>query len=110
MRNRNHRVEVRLSDAEHARFMKAVERAGITQQGFLRHLIGGYAPREKPPPDYYAMMEELRRVGNNLNQIARAVNMSGRLDKKEYDENAALYRETLRKITDAVIAPEKVKT
>ena len=110
MRTRNHRVEVRLNDAEYAKFMKAVERAGITQQGFLRHLIGGYAPREKPPPDYYAMMEELRRVGNNLNQIARAVHATGRLDEKAYGENAALYREILRKITDAVIAPEKVRT
>ena len=110
MRNRNHRVEVRLNDAEYAKFMRAVTRAGITQQGFIRHLIGGYAPREKPPPDYYAMMEELRRVGNNLNQIARVAHTLGKLDTEGYDENAALYRETLRKITEAVIAPEKVKT
>ena len=109
MRIRNHRVEVRLNDAEYAKLAATVARAGISREGFLRHLIGGYAPREKPPPDYYAMMEELRRVGGNLNQIARAVHTFGKIDAKEYDENAALYREILRKITEAVIAPEKVK-
>ena len=110
MRNRNHRIRVRLNEAEYVKFKKSVARAGISQEAFLRQLIAGYAPREKPPPDYYAMMEELRRVGNNLNQIARVAHALGKLDTKGYDENAALYRETLRKITEAVIAPEKVKT
>ena len=110
MRTRTHYAMVRLNDAEHAKFKKAVARAGISQEAFLRQLIAGYAPREKPPPDYFAMMEELRRVGNNLNQIARVAHAIGKLDTKGYDENAALYRETLRKITKAVIAPDKVKT
>ena len=110
MRTRNNRVAVRLSDAEYTKLENAVARAGISREAFLRHLIGGYSPREKPPPDYYSMMEELRHIGNNLNQIARAVHTFGTIDTKEYDENAALYRDTLRKITKAVIEPEKVKT
>jgi len=108
MRKRNHRVAVRLDDAEYTKLITAVERAGISQESFLRHLIGGYSPREKPPPDYYAMMEELRRIGNNLNQIARAAHITGAIDTKAYDENATLYREALRKITWAVVEPEKV--
>jgi hypothetical protein len=107
MRTRNHRVEVRLDDAEYAKFMRVVARSGITQQAFLRHIIGGYAPKEKPPPDYFAMTTELRRVGNNLNQIARAANAHGIADPKAYEENAKLCRETLLIITKAVIEPEK---
>ena len=107
MRSRTHRVQVRLDDSEYAKFIKTVSRTGLSQESFLRLLIGGYAPREKPPPDYYSMMEELRRVGNNLNQIARAIHTIGIFDPKEYEENAALYRETLRKITKAVIEPER---
>ena len=108
MRTRNHLIRVRLSDAEHAKFLKAVEKAGLTQQSFIRLLISGYTPREKPPPDYYAMMEELRGVGNSLYQIAHAIHRTGAIDLIEYDENIALYCETLRKITRAVVGPERM--
>jgi hypothetical protein len=108
MRTRNNRVTFRLNDAEHVKFMNAVARSGISQQAFLRHIINGYAPKEKPPPDYFAMMTELRRVGININQIARAVNTYGFADPKAYYENAKLCRETLLKITKAVIEPEKI--
>jgi len=110
MRTRSHRVEVRLSDAEYTKFMNAVARAGITQQCFLRHLIGGYSPREKPSPDYFSMTEQLRIVGGSLGRIACAIHASGAFDPKEYEADIALYRQTLRDITQAVVGPEKVKT
>ena len=107
MRKRNHLIRFRLDDTEHAKFLEDVEKTGLTQQAFLKLLVSGYAPKEKPPPDYYAMTTELRRVGNNLNQIARAIHTTGLFDPSEYDENAKLYRETLREITKATIEPER---
>ena len=53
---------------------------------------------EKLPIDYYRMLTELSRIGNNLNQIARAANQHPELppDAVEALEiMKALYREML---------------
>ena len=44
---------------------------------------------DAPPPDYYAMMQQLYRIGNNLNQIAKRMNATGNVyeaDVKEVKE------------------------
>ena len=107
MRARPHRIAVRLNDTEYQKFLKVAARSGVSKEGFLRLLISGYQPKENPPPDYFSMMEELRRVGDGLNRIATGIHSCGMFDPKEYDENVAIYKEALRKITRAVIGQGK---
>lgn len=71
IRKRNNRVQVRLDNKEHQAFLKAAKRSRLSQEVYLRHLINGVVPQDAPPPDYYAMMQQLYRIGNNLNQIAQ---------------------------------------
>lgn len=75
-RKRNNRVQVRLDNKEHQAFLKAVKRSRLSQEVYLRHLISGVVPQNAPPPDYYAMMQQLYRIGNNLNQIAQKAHPS----------------------------------
>ena len=72
VRKRNNRVQVRLDNKEHQAFLKAVRRSRLSQEVYLRHLINGVVPQDAPPTDYYAMMQQLYRIGNNLNQIAQS--------------------------------------
>jgi len=70
MKNRTIEIKVRLSQNEADALNKRVEKSRLSREAYLRQLITGYVPRETPPPDYYAMMRELYRIGTNLNQIA----------------------------------------
>ena len=70
MRMRNRTVLLRLTDDEVAHLRTLVTKSRLSQQAYLRSLIAGLRPRDKPPPDYYAMMRELHAIGNNMNQIA----------------------------------------
>ena len=70
MRTRNRAVLLRLTDEELSRLRALVKRSGLSQEAYLRSLVAGLRPRDKPPPDYYAMTRELHAIGNNLNQIA----------------------------------------
>ena len=109
MRKRNNRYQFWLSDREAEHFNRLVKRSGLPRETYLRHLINGFVPTDAPPPDYFAMMKQLRHIGVNLNQIAQKAHGLNVLDIKRYDENAALLRKAVVEITNAVMLPRKIE-
>ena len=65
------------------------EKVGLNLSDYIRSRAIGYEPREKPPRDFYDAIKQIRAVGNNINQIARIANDTGKLDeltcKKQFD-------------------------
>lgn len=107
MRKRNVQILFRLTRKESEALNKKVKRSGLSREAYLRQLVKGLVPRDAPTPDYYAMMRELYKVGNNLNQIAVKAHTLHVVDVKRYDEAVRLFEKTVREITEAVIQPEK---
>lgn len=108
MRKRNVSILLRLTRREAESLDKKVKKSGLNREAYLRQLISGVVPRDAPPPDYYAMMRELHKVGNNLNQIALKAHTLNVIDVQRYDEAVREYEKTVRKITNAVIVPEQM--
>lgn len=106
MRRRNISFMFRLNEQEAEAFRERVKRSGLTQESYLRQVISGKMPRDAPPPDYYAMMRELHKIGNNLNQIAQKAHVLNVIDVQRYDRDMRKFEETVRLITEAVILPE----
>ena len=109
MRKRNVAILFRLNRKEAEALDKKVKKSGLSREAYLRHLISGVVPRDAPPPDYYSMMRELHRIGNNLNQIAQKAHILNVLDVQRYDRDMRLFENTVKKITEAVILPEPMK-
>ena len=107
MRKRNVAILFRLNKKEAEALDKKVKKSGLNREAYLRQLISGVVPRDAPPPDYYAMMRELHKIGNNLNQIAQKAHVLNVIDVQRYDQEVWKFNEAVRKITDAVILPEK---
>ena len=85
-----------LNEKEHNILQQDLKRTGLTQSKYLRALIMKRPIREKLPIDYYHMLTELSRIGNNLNQIARVTNQHPEIPPdivKALDIMKALYRE-----------------
>lgn len=110
MRKRNVPILFRLNQKEAEVLERKVKRSGLNREAYLRQLISGVVPRDAPPPDYYAMMRELHKIGNNLNQIAQKAHTLQVVDVQRYDQEVRKFNEAVRKITDAVILPEKNKS
>lgn len=106
MRRRNIPFMFRLNEQEAEAFRARVKRSGLTQEAYVRQVIRGKIPRDAPPPDYYAMMKELHKIGNNLNQIAQKAHVLNVIDVQRYDRDMKKFEETVRLITEAVILPE----
>ena len=109
MRKRNIRIVVRLNDEENRYLIKHVESVGISREAYMRQLITGLRPREKPPPEYHKMIWELNHIGNNLNQIAAKANGIDYIDEKLYWQEVEKLNESVMKIICAVTAPERIE-
>ncbi|TCX48958.1 plasmid mobilization relaxosome protein MobC [Dehalobacter sp. 14DCB1] len=107
MRKRNIPILVRLNTKERQNLVKQVKKSGLSQETFIRTLINGFIPKELPPPDYYAMMRELRAIGVNLNQIAAKANAKGHIDRTQFQYEANRLRKAVLDIQAAVTSPER---
>ena len=109
MRKRNVHIQFWMNEDEAKRFNSFVQRSGLSREAYLRCLISGYVPTDLPPPDYYAMMHELRTIGVNMNQIAKKAHALHTLDAERYDEAFVLLKQSLVEIVNAVTAPRKIE-
>lgn len=107
MRKRNIAIMFRLNRKEAEALDKKVKKSGLNREAYLRQVITGIVPRDAPPPDYYFMMRELHKIGNNLNQIAQKAHVLNVMDVQRYDAAVRLFEQTVKEITEAVILPEK---
>ena len=105
---RQRKVTFRVSDDELRALRRKVEKTGYSQEAYLRSLIRGMVPPDKPPPDYHAMMHELRKIGTNLNQIAYKANRLREIDSEKYEEAAQRLADAIVEISQAVKLPRKL--
>jgi hypothetical protein len=106
MRKRNVHIQFWLDKKEAETLKKKAKRSNISVAAYLRHLINGVVPQEAPPPDYYAMMQQLYRVGNSLNQIAQKAHALNVIDVQRYDAAYRQFETAVKEITEAVVQPK----
>ena len=106
MSKRNIEIKVRLNRKEAEALNKRVKKSRLSREAYIRHLIEGSIPREAPPPDYYTMMRELYRIGNNLNQIAQKAHVLNVMDVQRYDAAIRELEAAIKTITEAVVLPQ----
>ena len=73
--NRTKALLVRLTNEEHDALKKQSARTGRCMSDIIRSAWKKLKIIELPPADFAETVIQLRRIGNNLNQVARAVNM-----------------------------------
>jgi hypothetical protein len=71
-------ITVRLTPSADARVRREALRLGLTRAGYVHHLIENRSVEVEAPCDPerlpVALINELKRIGNNLNQLAHAAN------------------------------------
>lgn len=95
-RKRNVQVLVRFDRKEYEDLMKKVHKAGMSRETYIRHLVAGSQPKCRPPREYYDMMQQLYRIGGNLNQVAAKAHTLNVLDVQTYDHAVCEFRDVVR--------------
>lgn len=81
-RKRQHRYAFYLDDEENEMLLSLTKRFCMSVSEIIRLLIM-YQCIRFPPKEIRSVVPELRRIGNNLNQIARALNSKSFVTDKE---------------------------
>ena len=82
MRNRNNRVWARLTDEEFDVIMRRIRKTGLSREAYIRSVLLGSVPREKPDERFYSIMRDLTGMANNAAQLARNAAAFGSIDAR----------------------------
>ena len=103
MRKRNHRVVFYLNDKEFEAFEQKAKRSSRSREAFIRKAIEDVQIKELPPADLYKLIWEIRRVGNNIDQILMIANTKGILNIPDLRKAIDDLRETEKLIVSQYI-------
>ena len=85
-------MKVRFTKTELDALTKKARKSGLSREGYCRRVLNG--TKEAPPADVPVLIQEVRRVGNNLNQVMKRANALGLLDvpqlRKALEDNRAV--------------------
>ena len=109
VRKRDVHIQLWLNEKEAEALSRNAKKCRLSQSAYLRHLIMGFAPREAPPLDYHAMMQQIYYAGRSLNQIAAKAHVLNVIDAQRYDESVRMLEDAILKIEDAAIMPQKME-
>lgn len=83
MAKRTKMVKVRVSSGELHVIAERAEECGKGTSTYMREVALGSVPRARPRRVEQQAIHQLARIGNNLNQLARAANASRRVELTE---------------------------
>ncbi|MFQ5443028.1 MAG: plasmid mobilization relaxosome protein MobC [Nitrospinales bacterium] len=107
-RKRQHRVTVRLTEAEHAELSKRADNSRLTLAGYFRS-----ATLDTPPPpqsrrqpvdrkELGKLLGAIGRIGNNINQLAKVANAGSWPESKSLHKACDDIRWIRRKLMEAL--------
>ena len=107
MRSRRVKKQIWLSDDEDYILKTKSQAVGMNASDYIRHLIIGYKPKEKPPEEFYNNFKEIRRIGKNINQIARLASASNKVYMLYFQKQIDMLDNFIIEIKNNYLRPEK---
>ncbi|MBP3920911.1 MAG: plasmid mobilization relaxosome protein MobC [Bacilli bacterium] len=108
MRSRKIKKQIWLSDEEDYIMKCKSESVGMNASDYIRNLIMGYKPKEKPSENFYEDIKSIRQIGNNINQIARIANAKGIIDIPHLNKEIEKLDGLIIDIKNKYLKPEKI--
>ena len=108
MRKRNNRLWVHLSDDEFAVVKRCIKKTGLSKEAYIRSVLLGSIPKEKPDERFYAMMKDLSGIANNVNQLARKANTFGSMNSRSLQNEAEKWSKFQTEMREIILLPEKI--
>ena len=77
-------VSVKFSDSELEQIDKMAFKTCRMRSTYIREVVLGYAPQERPSEDFNEVIRQLRYLNNNLNQLTVKAHSFGFIDDRKY--------------------------
>ena len=104
--NRSTRLFIRVTPDEYEIVKERTAKTGLNISEYARRILMGKTIVEAPPADLNILIREMKRVGSNLNQLLKKLNVLGIAHTLELERCAADIHEALNLIYQTY-RPEK---
>ena len=98
-----------VSESEDRELKRKAEMACLTESELMRQLVKSYLPKEKPGKEFYQAMQEITRIGRNLNQLLVNAKRLGFTDALLLRREIDKLNQFQLKIEKQFLAPEEDK-
>ena len=97
----------RISVEENEQLKRKAKKAGMTESHLIRTLLIGYEPKERPDERFYDVLEELRHIGYNINQIVRNAHIHKFVNDTHYAEQVDKLNDIVDDLREKYLTPIK---
>lgn len=102
MVKRNMRVWFRMNQEEYIHLASNVAKTGLSREAYLRSLVMGKVPKERPSMDVVSVLKNLQQINNNLTQIAAKADKMNLIDKNAYWTNVDFLEEVIGELLEVM--------
>ena len=108
MRTHTKPFHIRFTEKEYERLCKHAEKSGLPKTTYIRHMINGCSPKERPTDIIWALIKELHYIGNNLNQLTQSAHRFGSIHAGRLDGILKEIHRIYLAIFNEIMLPEPV--
>ena len=101
-RKRSYRVRTRLNEQEYEKYLRFLEKSGLTKEQLLRQLLAQGYVRQPAPVEYNSLIAEINKIGVNINQIARVANGTQAISPASISEIKQMQQKLMRLVKEAL--------
>ena len=83
-------ISVKFSDKELDLIDNYAYETGRRRSTYIRDVVLGKPPRQKPPEEFYEILKMLRYMSSNLNQLAIKANKLKMIDELQYKKEVEI--------------------
>lgn len=98
-------IKVRLTNQDFEHLNKLVKESNLSRESYLRMCINGLLPRPAPSKELIEVIEILREIAENMNQIAISVYTQNAMNKSVYMENYEKLQDQINEIMILIRQP-----
>ncbi len=90
-------LNIRITDDVYERLEVISKQTKVSRSAYIRNIVNGLILQPIPTKEMLEIIGQLRRIGNNINQISIVANKTGNIDVVLYKEN---YKDLQQQITE----------
>lgn len=98
-------IKVRLTNNDLDHLNNLVKKSNLSRESYLRMCINGLVPRSVPSKEFIKVIEILREIAENMNQIAISVYSQNGINRSLYMENYEKLQDQINEIMILIRQP-----
>lgn len=108
-RKRPCRVIVHLTITELKELNNKCKMSGYKREKYIRSLLNGYVPSEKANNDFSEVIFQLRKIGNNINQLTMLAHQSKSINYQDLKEELNYLNQSIGDLREKVLLPRSIE-